>query len=247
MSLMEYYGEQCDRRNPENVTVSATVSLVCVGGGDCSEGHRRGGFRGGLHFQLIRGIANDMKAFGLSGGRWIFRRVTPGALARTWVLPLLLGLASCMGSPGTLALQPAFEVMTPAGLASVSLRESPAGMTDAEFTQLVMVGTKWAAPDGVIAGRVEPPFPSQRIVWHVNLSPERGMSRLVVNVFDGANPYAFEQGTVMNDAPTAAVTSAVESMSKRLLADVAVREGVPNRLSGQVPQYEASQTNGPKC
>jgi hypothetical protein len=183
-----------------------------------------------------------MKVFGLSGGRWTFRCVTPGALARTSVLPLLLGLASCLSSPRTLALQPAFEVMTPAGIASVSIRESPAGMTDAEFTQLVMAGTKWAAPDSVIAGRVEPPFPSQRIVWHVNLSPQRGISRLFVNVFDGANPYAFEQDTVMNDAPTAAVTAAVESMSKRLLADVAARENVPNQLGAQVPQYEAGQT-----
>jgi hypothetical protein len=139
-------------------------------------------------------------------------------------------------------LQPAFEVMTPAGIASVSIREPPAGMTDAEFTQLVMAGTKWAAPDSVIAGRVEPPFPSQRIVWHVNLSAQRGISRLVVNVFDGANPYAYEQDIVMNDAPRAAVTSAVESMSKRLLADVAARENMANQLGKQVPQNEASQT-----
>jgi hypothetical protein len=179
--------------------------------------------------------------FGLSGGRWTFRRVTSGALARTCVLPLLLGLASCLGSPGTLALQPAFEMMTPAGIASVSVRESPAGMTDAEFTRLVMAGTRWAAPDSVVAGRAEPPFPSQRIVWHVNLSPERGISRLFVNVFDGANPYAFEQDTVVNDAPTAAVTSAVESMSKRLLADVAARENMRNQLCKQVPQCDASQ------
>jgi hypothetical protein len=185
---------------------------------------------------------NLPNGFGLSGGKWTFRRVTPGALARMCVLPLLLGVASCISSPGTLALQPAFEVMTPAGVASVSIRESPAGMTDAEFTQLVMAGTKWAAPDSVIAGPVEPPFPSQRIVWHVNLSPERGMSRLVVNVFDGANPYAIEQDTVMNDAPTAVVTSAVESMSKRLLADVAARNNLPNQPGNQVPYYEASQT-----
>jgi hypothetical protein len=177
-----------------------------------------------------------MKAAGLSGGRWTFRSLTPGASA------LLLGLASCTGSPGTLALQPAFEVMTPTGIASVSIRQPPAGMTDAEFTQSVMAGMKWAAPDSVIAGRVEPPFPSQRIVWHVNLSAQRGISRLVVNVFDDANPYAYEQDTVMNDAPRAAVTSAVGSMSKRLLADVAARENMVNQLGKQTAQNEASQT-----
>jgi hypothetical protein len=79
------------------------------------------------------------------GGRWIFRRASLGALARTWALLLLLGLACCTDSSGTRALRPAFEVKTPAGIASVSVRESPAGMTDSEFTQLVMAGTKWAA------------------------------------------------------------------------------------------------------
>jgi hypothetical protein len=139
-------------------------------------------------------------------------------------------------------LQPAFEVMTPAGIASVSIRESPMGMTDAEFTQLVIAGTKRSASDRVISGPVEPPFPSRRIVWHVNQSAEKGISRLVVNVFHGATPYAYEQGTVMNDAPTAVVASVVDSMSERLLADVAARENMPKRLGKQVPRYAASQT-----
>jgi hypothetical protein len=163
----------------------------------------------GRHFELIRGIVSNIKAAGLSADRWNFRRVIPGALAHTCALPLLCGLASCTGSPATLALQPAFDVMTPAGIVSVSIRESPAGMTDAEFTRLVMTGMQRAAPASVIAGRVAPPFPPQRIVWHVNLSAQRGISRLVVNVFDGANAYAYEQDTVTNGAPTAVVTSAV--------------------------------------
>src|SRR5437868_4782950 len=123
----------------------------------------------------------------------MFAHITPATLARTRALVLLSGLAACTGSPATLALQPDFEVMTPAGIASVSIRESPPGMTDAQFTQLLKAGMERAAPDSVIAGRVEPPFPSQRIVWHVNPSPPRGIARLVVNVFDGANPYAYEQ------------------------------------------------------
>jgi hypothetical protein len=113
--------------------------------------------------------------------------------------------------------------MTPAGIASVSIRESPAGMPDAEFTRLVMAGMDRAAPASVISGRVEPPFPSRRIVWHVDLSAQRGISRLVVNVSDGANPYAYEQETVSSDASAAEVTSAVASISKRLLGDVAAR------------------------
>jgi hypothetical protein len=169
-------------------------------------------------------------------------RITPVAFARMRALLLLYGLAACTGSPATLALQPDFEVTTPAGITSVSIRQSPPGMTDAEFTQLVKAGMEGAARGSVIAGRVEPPFPSQRIVWHVNLSASRGISRLVVNVFDGPNPYAYEQETVTNSAPTAVITSAVESMSERLLADVAAQVNMPNQLGRQVPQNETDQT-----
>lgn len=170
----------------------------------------------------------------------MFERLTPVALARIRALLLFLGLTACTGSPATLALQPAFEVMTPAGVASVSIRESPPGMTDGEFTQLVKASMEQASRGNVIAGRVEPPFPSQRIVWHVDLSASRGISQLVVNVFDGANPYAYEQETVANDAPTAVITSAVESMSGRLLADVAAHVNMPNRLVRKVPQNETN-------
>jgi hypothetical protein len=171
----------------------------------------------------------------------MFARMTPVALARTRALLLLSGLAACTGSPATLALQPDFEVMTPAGIASVSIRQSPPGMTAAEFTPLVKAGMESATRGGVIPGRVEPPFPSQRIVWHVNLSASRGVSRLVVNVFDGANPYAYEQETVINSAPTTVITSAVESMSQRLLPDVAAQVNMPNRLGRQVPHNETNQ------
>jgi hypothetical protein len=157
-------------------------------------------------------------------------------------LLLLSGLASCTGSPATLALQPDFEVATPAGIASVSIRQSPPGMTDAEFTQSVEAGMERAARGSMIAGRVEPPFPSQRIVWHVNPSASRGVSRLVVNVFDGTNPFAYEQETLTNSASTAVITSTIESISERLLADIAAQANRPNQLGRQVPQHEASQT-----
>jgi hypothetical protein len=183
--------------------------------------------RNGL-FQLACGLARNMKIISPAGRRWQFQRIAPGALAHTRALLLLCGLASCAGSPRTLALQPDFEVKTPAGVASVSIRESPVGMTDEEFAQLVMAGMERAARGSVIAGRVGPPFPFQRIVWHVNLSAQRGVSRLVVNVFDGASPYAYEQDTISNGSPAAVITSVVESMSKRLLADVAGQAKKPN-------------------
>ena len=165
----------------------------------------------------------------------MFACITSGPSAHTRALLLLSGVVACTGSPATLAVPPSFEVMTPAGVASVSIHKSPPGMTDAEFAQVVMVGMERAARGSVIAGRVEPPFPSRRIVWHVDLSASRGTSELVVNAFDSANPYAYEQETVTNDAPSAVITSAVESMSERLLADVAAHVNMPNQLGRQVP------------
>jgi len=188
------------------------------------------------------GSLAPMKTTSLSADSRKFAPTSAGALPHMRALPLLCGLASCTGSPATLALQPDFEVMTPRGIASVSIRESPLGMTDEEFTRLVMAGMERAAPASVITGRVAPPFPSQRIVWHANESPPRGISRLVVNVFDGANPYAYEQDNVGNDAPTAEVTSAVASMSQRLLKDVAAQANMPNQPGSQVAQNEANQT-----
>lgn len=145
------------------------------------------------------------------------------------VLLALSGVAACTGSPATLALQPAFEVMTSAGWASVSIRQSPPGMTTAAFTRLVRMGMERAS-GSVMAGPVTPPFSPQRIVWHVNPSPSRGLSRLDVNVFNGAEPYVYELETVTNSAPTAVITSAIESMSERLLTDIAARANRPDQL-----------------
>jgi hypothetical protein len=185
--------------------------------------HQRNG-----HFRLTRGLARNMRTVGLSGNRWKLQYVAPRALAHTRNLVLLCGLASCTGSRKTLALAPDFEVITPTGIASVSILASPTGMTAAEFTRVVMAGMEQAARGSVIAGPVRPPFPVQRIVWHVN-SPERGISRLVVNVFDGLNPYAYEQDTVTGDSPAAVVTS-VQSMCKRLLVDVAAEANKPRQI-----------------
>lgn len=149
-------------------------------------------------------------------------------MARTCYLLASLSLAACTGSPATLALPPAFEVMTPAGLASVSIRQSPPGMTDAEFTRLVSAGMQLAAFRKMRAGPAESPHPMQRIVWHVNPFSPKPMSQLVVNVFDGADPYAYEEVSLANDASQAAITSDVASMSARLLRDVAAQHERPH-------------------
>src|SRR5277367_190224 len=81
------------------------------------------------------------------------------AHACTRALLLVSGLAACTGSPATLALQPDFEVMTPAGIASVSVRQPLPGMTDAQFTQLVTTGMHRVARDNVTPGGVGSPTP----------------------------------------------------------------------------------------
>jgi hypothetical protein len=156
----------------------------------------------------------------------VFAHITRVERPRMPALLLLSGLAACAGSPGITALRPDFEVMTPAGKASVSIRQSPPGMTGAEFTRLVKAGMERAAPKKVMAGPIDAPFPEQRIVWHVSPSPSGIMSQLVVNVFDGATPYAYEQDSVPNDASRMTITTAVQSMSQRLIADVAARADV---------------------
>jgi hypothetical protein len=144
-------------------------------------------------------------------------------LARTLLLLLGMGLAACTGSPATLAMQPDFDVATPAGTASVSIRQAPLGMPDRQFARLVETGMEQTAPGSVIPGPVNPPFPAHRIVWHVTLAPTRGMSRIVVNVFDRSVPYAYEQDVIDNDAPEPILTSTIRSLSRRLLADIAAR------------------------
>ena len=162
-------------------------------------------------------LAAQMRAPTMVSPKWLGR----GHLSTVAVglaLVLLLGAASCTGSPATLALPPDFEVITPAGVVSVSIRQAPLGTTDARFVEMVRTGMERAAPGRVLGSPVGPPFPSRRIVWHANPTAARGTAQLVVNAFDGAIPYAYELETVANGAPTATVASAVEAMSTRLLA-----------------------------
>lgn len=159
----------------------------------------------------------------------------PGASAPGLVLILLLGLAACTSSPTSLASQPDpdFEVLTGAGLASVSIRQPPPGITDTDYVECVKAAMERAAPGSVIDGPTTQSFPSQRIVWHVDLTASRGVSRLVVNVFNGSIPYAYEQRVVINSAPRAVISSAIESMSRQLLAVIAARANMPTQLSAQ--------------
>src|SRR5690348_12628663 len=103
---------------------------------------------------------------------------------------------SCTGSPATLAIPPDFELQTPAGIAGVSIREPPSGMTDAEFKELVAHEVVSSMPGNLVNGPARPPFPTRRIVWHVYPVGRQGVERLVVNVFDGSGAFAEEEQVV---------------------------------------------------
>jgi hypothetical protein len=125
-------------------------------------------------------------------------------------------VSACTGSPATLAIPPDFELETPMGIAGVSIRESPSEVTDAEFQQLVATGMVSAMPGVLVNGPATIPFPTRRIVWHVNPVVPRGAQRLVVNVFDGSNAFAYEEQVVDNSAPRIVIESAIASMTSRL-------------------------------
>jgi hypothetical protein len=145
----------------------------------------------------------------------------PSPPALTLSLLVAISLTACTGSPGTLALQPSFEVATPAGLASVSIRETPPSMTDREFLRLIEAGMEQAAPGCVSTQPVNPPYPRLRIVWHVEPEPPEATSKIAVNVFDGGGPFAIEQAIVTHDASGPMLTDTIRSMSGRLLGEIA--------------------------
>jgi hypothetical protein len=130
----------------------------------------------------------------------------------------LIGPAACTGSPTTLALQPDFAMATSDWVTSVSIRSSLPGMPDREFAQIVRTGMERVAPGTVLSDPVYSPFPQFRIVWHVNPNGPHGTSKLVVNIFKGSTPFAYELAVVDNSAPPSAITGTVESMTRRLIA-----------------------------
>jgi hypothetical protein len=156
---------------------------------------------------------------------------------RTWTVGLmflLLFQTGCAGSPATLRLPPDFEVVTPAGIASVSIRQPLPGMTDTESVHLIRTAMESAAPGSVLSAPVKPPFPVLRIVWHVQPMPPRAGSRVVVKVFAGSIPFTYDLETVDDDAPVADTEWAVRLLSKQLLTTIdvqATRAGVKLELS----------------
>lgn len=150
---------------------------------------------------------------------------------RSFVAVSLMALfcpVACTGSPATLALQPDFAMTTPSGTASVSIRESLPDLTDHEFAQLVRTGMQRAAPNAVLPGPVQPPFPRFRIVWHVDPDGHGGTSRLAVNIFNGSVPFGYEQTVVDNSAPPIEIVQTVAALTRRLIAfDVRAHPGVP--------------------
>ena len=129
-----------------------------------------------------------------------------------------LGLSACStGSPATQALRPDFEMLTSAGIASVSIREALPGVTGTEFKRMVMAGMEQAAPRSILNGPLTPPYPQRRIVWHV--SPGiRGTSEVVVNIFDGTTPVAYAEASLPDMGPRDQVIDTIRSLTERLLA-----------------------------
>ena len=119
-----------------------------------------------------------------------------------------------------MALQPAFEVTTAGGPASVSIRETPPDMTFAEFQNAVKTGMQSAKPASWQPTCVAAPFPNRRIVWHVYPIFPRGTSRLVVNVFNGSIPFEHAQQVIDNTAPPSTVVYAVRTLTERLAAQL---------------------------
>jgi hypothetical protein len=132
----------------------------------------------------------------------------------------LSAVSACTGSPATLALRPDFELATPTGPASVSIRQAPPDMTLAEFDQTVKSGMETALTANLEPAPAMGPFPDQRIVWHVTTMPGRGHSRLIVNVFDGSVPFAYEQQMIDNADTQDVLAGTVQSMTSRLFAAI---------------------------
>jgi hypothetical protein len=141
-------------------------------------------------------------------------------------------VSACTGSPATLEMRPNFQVATAIGPASVSIREAPPGMTLEEFDRAVKSGMESALAASVEPAPAAGPFPERRIVWHVDTIPPRGVSNLIVNVFDGSVAFAYEQQEVDNGDPPDVVTGVVRSMTRRLFAAIERHDRAAARQRG---------------
>lgn len=143
-----------------------------------------------------------------------------------WIL--ILGgsilVSACTGSPATLGMRPDFEIMTATGPVSVSIRETPPGMTFADFTHAVSMGMRAARPGDVQITSVAAPYPVRRIVWHVQPMVRGAEAHLMVNVFDGSVPFADAQQTIDGSAPPGAIAYAIRALTRRICAQLRARD-----------------------
>jgi hypothetical protein len=144
------------------------------------------------------------------------------AMRTSSILSLLVlsAVSACTGSPATLAMRPDFLVATQTGLASVSIREAPPDMTLAGFDGTVKSGMESALTASIEPTPTVGPFPERRIVWHIDSMPGYGSSQLVVNVFNGSVPFAYQQQMIDNAAPPGVLAGTVQSMTRRLFATI---------------------------
>jgi hypothetical protein len=91
-----------------------------------------------------------------------------------------------------------------------------------EFAQVVRNGMGPEMPASPPTGTVVP-YPGRRFVWHVYPVAPRGVSRIVVNAFDGSAPFAYEQQVVENGASAVAMTGTVGAMTRQLMAKLEQR------------------------
>lgn len=165
------------------------------------------------------------------------RRIRLAAIGIMPALVGLLALSACAAVPATPTVPPDFGLMTPTGVESVSIRQSPPGLTDAEFRQLIAQGMESAMPGSEVNGSLNAPYPTRRIVWHVNGTAQQGVSRLVVNAFDGPRPFAYEDRVVDNSAPPFELEAAITSMTRRLATDLNERDS--RAATARTPATEA--------
>jgi hypothetical protein len=128
-----------------------------------------------------------------------------------------IALSGCTGSPATLAMKPDFDMVTPGGVVSVSVREALPGMPDNEFRDVVMTGMEHGCSCAAVASRPTGPYPERRIVWHVTSNTASlGVSTVAANIFNGSVPFASAQAVVPDGIESGALIDTVASITRQL-------------------------------
>ncbi len=147
-------------------------------------------------------------------------------------LVALSAVPPCAAASAIAEMRPDFLVTTASGRAAVSIREAPPGMTLEEFERTVKSGMESALAASVEPAPAAGPFPERRIVWHVDTIAPRAVSNLIVNVFDGSVPFAYEQQEVDNGDSADVVTGVVRSLTRRLIAAIERHDQAATRPRG---------------